>query len=177
MAWRQIALVILIAPISLGLAVFAVSLLIAKLPMLCCERLRAIRYLSYAWMVYHGVVIPLLLLCLGLGWMDVVITSALLGFAGGWMLPDPITYIFYPRFRRAVKISIEHAEAGEGPRPIYGMVSVVGSEAVRTVVSVAIESGSRSPARRFLAVADGTASVEELDFEYVSANHGVQALL
>jgi hypothetical protein len=57
------------------------------------------------------------------------------------------------------------------------MVSVVGSEAVRTVVSVAIESGSRSPARRFLAVADGTASVEELDFEYVSANHGVQALL
>jgi hypothetical protein len=72
---------------------------------------------------------------------------------------------------------MEHLEAGEGPRPIYGMVSVVGSEAGRTIVSVAIKSDTIPPARRFLAVADETASVEELDFDYVSANHGVHAWL
>jgi hypothetical protein len=88
---------------------------------------------------------------------------------------DPFTYGFHPRNRRAVKSAIEYLETGDGPRPIYGMVSVVGAEPGRTIVSVAIRSDTIPPARRFLAVADESASVEELDFEYVSTKHNVHA--
>jgi len=74
-----------------------------------------------------------------------------------------------------VRLAIEHLEAEDGPRPIYGMVGVVGVEGGRVIVSVAIKSGTIPPARRFLAIADETASVEDLDFEYVSTKHGVHA--
>jgi hypothetical protein len=157
------------------LLVFVALLFIWKLPMICCERRRAVGYLPYAGLAYYGLAVPLLLVALGLAWWEVLIGAALFGFAGDWLLPDPFTYLLSPRKRRAVKLAIQHLEAGGGPRPIYGMVSVIGSEAGRTIVSVAIKSGTIPPARRFLAVADKTASVEELDFEYVSTRHGVRA--
>jgi hypothetical protein len=171
---RNVGWAILFSPIWLGLLVFIALLVIWKLPMLCCERQRAIRYLPYAGLAYHGLAIPLLLVALGLAWWEVLIGAALFAFAGDWSLPDPFTYLLNPRKRRAVKLAIEHLEAGEGPRPIYGMVSVVGSEASRTIVSVAIKSDIIPPARRFLAVGNETPSVEELDFEYVSTKPGVR---
>jgi hypothetical protein len=125
-------------------------------------------------LAYYGMAIPLVLVMLGLTWWEVVIWASLFAFAGDWLLPDPFTFLFSPRKRRAVKVAIEHLEAGEGPQPIYGMVSVVGSESGRTIVSATIKNNLIPPARCFLAVTDETASVEELDFEYVSTKHGVR---
>ena len=104
-----------------------------------------------------------------------LIGTGLFALGGGWLLPDPFTYVLNPRKRCAVKLAIEYVEAGDGPWPIYGMVGVVGSEIERTIVSVAIKSGGRPPARRFLAIADATATVEELDFAYVSTKHAAHA--
>lgn len=142
--------------------------------MLCCERGRAIRFLPYAGLVYYGLAVPLFLAALGLVWWEILIGGVLFAFAGDWLLPDPFTYILSPRKRRAVRLAIEHLEAGDGPRPIYGMTSVVGSEASRTIVSVATKSDTIPLARRFLAVADESVTVDELDFEYVSTKQGVR---
>jgi hypothetical protein len=177
MSWRGAAGAVLFSPILAGLLVFAALLIIWKLPMICCERRRAIRYLPYAGLAYYGVAVPLVLSALGLMGWEVVIGAGLFALAGDWLLPDPFTYLLNPQKRRAVKLAIEHVEAGEGPRAIYGMVGVVGSEAGRTIVSVAINSGTKPPARRFLAVSDDTRTVEELDFDYVSTRHGVHAWL
>lgn len=168
---------VLFSPILVGLVVFVALMLIVKLPMFCCERRRAVRWLPSAGLVYYGLAIPLVLVAFGLAWWEVLIGTGLFALAGGWLLPDPFTYVLNPRKRRAVKLAIEYVEAGEGPWPIYGMVGLVGSEPSRTIVSVAIKSGTKPPARRFFAVADDTVSVEELDFEYVSTKHGVHAWL
>ncbi|MBL8800120.1 MAG: hypothetical protein JNM56_39930 [Planctomycetia bacterium] len=165
---------ILFAPLWLGLLAFVALLLIAKLPRFCCERRRAVRYLPYAGLAYYGLAVPLLLAGLGLAWRDILIGTALFALNGDWLLPDPFTFLWSPRRRRAVKRAIEHLEAGDGPQPIYGMVRVVGAEAERVVVSVMI-GDTKPPARRFLAVADATANVAELDFVYASEKHGVQA--
>jgi hypothetical protein len=175
--WRQVGFTILFSPILVGLLVFVALLFALKLPMFCCERRRAVRWLPYARPIYYGLVVPVVLLALGLAWWEVLIGTGLFALAGNWLLPDPFTFVLSPRKRRAVKLVIEYVEAGEGPRPIYGMVGVVGSEPSRTIVSVAIKSGTKPPARRFLAVANETTSVEELDFEYVSTKHRVHAWL
>jgi hypothetical protein len=174
-SWRQIGCAILFSPILVGLLVFVSLVFVVKLPMCCCERCRAVRWLPYAGLVYYGLAVPLVLLASGLAWWEALILTGLFALGGDWLLPDPFTYVLNPRKRRAVKLAIEYVDAGEGPWPIYGMVGVVGSEASRTIISVAIKSGTRPPARRFLAVADETPSVEELDFHYVSTKHGVHA--
>ena len=145
MTWRKVARAILLSPIWLGLLVFVALLVIWKLPRLFCERRRAIRYLPYAGLAYYGLAVPLLLVALGLAWWEVLIGAVLFAFAGDWLLPDPFTYLFNPRKSRAVKLAIEYLEVGDGPRPIYGMVSVVGSETGRTIVSVAIKSDTVLP--------------------------------
>lgn len=177
MSWRKVAGTILFSPILVGLLVFVALLFIGRLPMICCERRRAVRYLPYAGLACYGLAVPLVLVAVRLAWWEVLIGTALFALAGGWLLPDPFTYVFNPRKRRAVTLAIEHLEAGDGLRPIYGMVSVVGSEVGRTIVSVAIKSDTIPPARRFLAVAHDTVSVEELDFEYVATKHGIHAWL
>jgi hypothetical protein len=176
-SWRKIAGTILFSPILVGLLIFVALLLILKLPMICCERRRAVRYLPCAGLAYYGLVIPLVLVASGMEWWAVLIGVALFALAGDWLLPDPFTCLLSPRKRRAVRQAIEYLEASAEPHAIYGMVSVVGLEPGRTVVSVAVKSDTIPPARRFLAVADETASVEELDFDYVSTKHGVHAWL
>jgi hypothetical protein len=175
--WRRIVGTILFSPVLAGLLVFLALMVILKLPMICCERCRAVRYLPRVGLVYYGLAVPLVLLALGVSWWGVAAGTGLFALGGDWLLPDPFTYILSARKRRAVTRAIEYLEAGEGPRPIYGMVSVAGSEAARTVVSVAIKDGTTPPARRFLAIADDRAAVEELDFAYVSAKHRVHAWL
>jgi hypothetical protein len=174
-SWRKVAGTILFSPILVGLLVLVVLLFVWKLPMICCEHRRAVRYLPYAGLAYYGLTLPLVLVALGLAWWEVLVGTGLFALVGDWLLPDPFTYLLSPRKRRAVTLAIEYVEAGDGPGPIYGMVGVVGSETGRTIVSVAIKSGGKPPARRFLAVTDDTASVEELDFQYVSTRHGVHA--
>jgi len=176
-SWRQVGFATLFSPILVGLLVFVALLLVLKLPMFCCERRRAVRWLPYAGLIYCGLVVPVVLLAFGLAWWEVLIGTGLFALAGDWLLPDPFTFMLSPRNRRAVMLAIAYVEAGEGPWLIYGMVGVVGSEPSRTIVSVAIKSGTKPPARRFLAVANEAASVEELDFEYVSTKHRVHAWL
>lgn len=171
MSWRQVGITILFSPILVGLLAFLALHAVLKLPMFCCERLRVVRWLPFAGLAYCGLVIPLVLVALGLAWWEVLIGTGLVALTGNWLLPDPFNYWLSPRKRRAVKLGIEYVEAGDGPWPIYAMVEVVGSEPGRTIVSVAIKSGTKPPARRFFAVANETLSVEELDFEYVSTRH------
>jgi hypothetical protein len=167
---------ILFSPILIGLLFFVAALLILKLPIFCCERFRAVRWLPYAGLVYYGLAVPLFFVAWRSEWWQALIGTGLFALAGDWLLPDPFTYVLNPRKRRAVKLAIEHVEAGDGQWPIYGMVSVVSSEASRTIVSVAIQGG-RPPARRFLAVANDIMTVEELDFEYVSKKYGAHEWL
>lgn len=175
MTWRKATWTILFSPILLGgLALIALGL-ICNLPRICCERQRAVRYLPYVGLVYYGLAVPLVLAAFGLGWWEVLFVAGLLALLGRWLLPDPLTYLMNPRKRRAAILAIEHVEAGHGPRPLYGRVNLVASETGRTIVSVCIKSDMIPSPLRFLAVADETASVEELDFGYVSSKHGIRA--
>lgn len=172
MSWRKTAWTILFSPVLLGLLVFAGILMVCKLPAMCCSRWRRVRYLPRAGILYYGTLVPLFLAVCGLAWWEASILAAIVGIAGDWLLPDPFTFVFDPRKRRAVSRAIEYFEADD--EVLYGMVCVVGYELGRTVVSVPIKSGAIPPARRFAAVSFDGAGVEELDFEYVSAMHGIR---
>ncbi len=175
MSWRRVIGAILSSSILVGLWLFMAPLVVAKLPMICCERRRGIHHLPLVGLVYYGLVIPLVLVGLRLAWWEVLLGVGLLALGGNWLLPDPFTYLLSPRKRRAVKQAIAYQEASNGPPVSYGKVSVIGSEVGRTIVSVPVNSGCRPPARRFLAVVDDSASIEELDFEYMASRHGVRA--
>ena len=177
MSWRRAVVTILFSPILIGFLVLAAYFVVVRLPAECCERRRAVRHLPYVGLAYYGLAVPLLLVALGLAWREVLIGTALFALGGNWLLPDPFTYVLNPRKRRAVKLAIEHVEVGDGPGPIYGRVNVIGSEVGRTIVSVVINSDTIPSRRRFLGVADESAAVEELDFEYVSSKHRVRAWL
>jgi len=163
---------LLSAPVFLGLLLFFGIIVVFKLPMICCQRLRAVRWLSVAGLCYYSAGVTATVL-LGLEWW-VVLLATLAALGGGWLLPDPVSFILSPARRRAVRRAVEFIERQGGPHPLYGMVAVVGSEPGRLVVSVAVETRCIPPGRRFLAVgADG--AIEELDFEYVAEAHGVRA--
>jgi hypothetical protein len=51
--------VILFSPISLGLILVLAILLVGKLPIICCERLRAVRYLPLAGLCYYGLLVTM----------------------------------------------------------------------------------------------------------------------
>lgn len=177
MSWRKLAGAVMFSPILIGLLVFVALLVVWKLPMICCERRRAVRYLPWAGLAYYGVLVPLMAWALPLAWWEVLIGVGLFALGGDWLLPDPFTFLFRRRKRLAVRQAIEYLEAEGGPPVIYGMVSVVGSEAGRTIVSLPTKSGTIPPARRFLAVPDRAAPIEELDFEDVSTRYGAHACL
>jgi hypothetical protein len=155
-------------------AVLCVGVMIAwKLPMFCCERLRAVRYLPVAGLCYYGAGISLAAVRFSLAWWEVFLLAGLALLGGNWLLPDPISFFVSPGRRRAVARAIEFIEASDGPRALYGMVEVVGVEPGRHIVAVTIYIPCIPPGRRFVAVgADG--GVEELGFEYVAAVHGVR---
>ncbi len=164
----------LFSPILIGSLLFVGIFGVWKLPMVCCERFRVIRYLPLVGFCYYSVAITVAAASLGLAWWEVSVIAVLAILGGEWLLPDPVSWLFRPAKRRAVARAIMYVEQQNGPRVIYGMVSVVGTEPERHVMSVAIDTGIRPPGRRFIAVrADG--DVEELDFHYVAANHGVRA--
>jgi hypothetical protein len=177
MSSRKAVFAILFLPILFALLLFLAVLFVWKLPMFCCERCRAVRYLPYAGLAYYGLAVPLVLTSFGLAWWEVLIGTGLFALTGNWLLPDPLTFALNPRRRRAVRLSIEYLDAGDGPRVIYGMVDVIGSEAGRTIVCASLSSGTNPLARRFLAVADDSGTIDELNFEYVSTRHGVHELL
>src|SRR6476620_3087305 len=57
-SWRKTIVMILFAPIMVGLLVFLALMVILKLPMFCCERWRAVRCLPYLGAVYSGLIVP-----------------------------------------------------------------------------------------------------------------------
>ena len=172
--WRKTAWVVLFSPILIGLLLIVGIFAVWKLPMVCCERFRAVRYLSLFGLCYYSAAITVAAVSLGLVWWEVSVIAGLAILGGEWLLPDPVSWLFRPAKRRAVARAIEYVEQRNGPWVLYGMVAVVGAELERHVVSVAVDTGTRPPGRRFVAVrADG--AIEELDFNYVAANHGVRA--
>jgi hypothetical protein len=149
---------------------FVLPLLIWKLPMLICERYRLVRYLPWAGLVYCVMIVPLTAVTLNLDWIEALIWAGLIVYC--CLLPNPFTFVLSPRKRRAVQRAIEYQEAKEGPKVIYGMVKVIGSEVGRTIVCIAI-GDRKPPGRRFLAVGNDSPTVEELDMEYVDSKYGV----
>ncbi len=173
MTWRQLTQAIVLAPILIGSLLFVGVLIAWKLPMFCCERWRAVRYLPVVGTCYYGAGISLAAVLLGLAWWEVLLLAGLALVGGDWLLPDPVSFFASSAKRRAVVRAVEFIEGQDGPRALYRMVAAIGVEPGRRIVSVAIDSGCIPPSRRFLAVgSDG--GVEELDFEYVAAAHGVR---
>jgi hypothetical protein len=166
---------VVFSPILIGMLLLVSVLIVWKLPMLCCQRMRAVRYLPLVGLLYYGygIAVTLLAVLLGLARWEVLVLAGVGVLGGDWLLPDPVSFIVSPAKRRAVIRAIEFVEGQGVPRTLYGMVAVVGSEPGRYVVSGAIDSGCIPPGRRFLAVGtDG--SIKELDFEYVAVTHGVR---
>jgi hypothetical protein len=58
-SWRKMAGMILFLPNVIGSLVFVALIVVWKLPMICCERRCAIRYLPHVGWVYYGLGVPL----------------------------------------------------------------------------------------------------------------------
>ena len=173
MTWRRATITVLFSPVTVGLVLLVAIIVIWKLPMICCERLRAVRWLPLVGLCYYAATVPAVAVLFELDWLGVVLLAVFVTVNGGWLPPDPVSFVFSPTRRRAVKRAIEFVEREGGPRPLYGWVSVIGRNSDRLVVSVAIDTACKPPNRRFLAVVtDGT--VEELDTEFVADAYGVQ---
>ena len=173
MTWRKLAAVILLSPVLIGSGVLFCWLVAWKLPSVCCERWRRVRYLPWVGAGYYGSLIALATVLLGLDSRMVLLLVGVAAVCGEWLLPDPYTFLADPRKRRAVVRAIERHEAHGGPIALYGMVAVIGSEVGRLIVSVPFDSGCIPPGRRFFAVSDDGAPVEEVDYEFASA-HGAR---
>ena len=76
MSWRKVAGAFLFSPIMIGLFVFVALLIVWKLPMICCERRRAVRYLPWAGLAYYGVLVLLMALVLPLVWWEILVCWA-----------------------------------------------------------------------------------------------------
>lgn len=163
MAWRRLLLVpllVVLVPAGAGHAVF-------RLPMLCCHRLRAVRWLPLAGLCYYSVAVAALVVVLGWKWGAVLLATAVI--AGDWLLPNPIMFVLMPAWRRAALRVIEYVEQRGGPRPMYWRVQPAGFDRGRPVVAVGVGGGygffAEPVARLLLAVGPGGA-VEELDREW-----------
>jgi hypothetical protein len=174
MSWRKIAVVILFSPILVGLFAFLAILVVWKMPMMCCQRWRRIRYLPVFGLAYYGLLVPLVAIAAGLVWWEIILLIGMIIIAGDWLLPDPFSFLLSPHKCRAIARAIEHLEAKD--RIIYPMARVVGQEVGRTIVSVSINSDYIPPGRRFVAIGDNGKTVEELEFAYVSEKHGVKPI-
>ena len=167
------ACAVIFSPLLIGTLLLVGVLIACKLPVFCCERLRAVAYLPAVGLCYYGAAVGLAAMCFGLAWWKVTLLAAFALVGGGWLLPDPVSFLFSPARRRAVARAVEFVEGQDGPRGIYEMVRVIGTEPGRRLVSVAVESGCIPAGRRFLAVGED-GGVEELEFDYVAAAHGVR---
>jgi hypothetical protein len=175
-SWRKTIKAIFTWAMAGGLfAVFGIFigiLIVGKLPMILCGKWRRIRYLPVAGVCHYGLLVPMGLFACGLAWWEVLLLAMLFALAGGWLLPNPYSFIVHPRRRRAVLRAIEFVEIDS--EVFYGMVYVLGEETGRTIVSVSINSGTIPAFRRFVAVGNDGTTVEDLSFEYVAANHNAQ---
>jgi hypothetical protein len=171
---REAGVMLLLSPLLVALLVIVAIGTIWKLPRVCCQCWRKVRYLPAIGFIYYLMLVPLLVLLGELGWWETLLLLGMVVVTADWLLPDPFTYCFSSRKRRAVARAIEYLEAQH--RVIYDMVNVLGCELGRTIVSVAIQ-GSKPPSRRFLAVAETGEKIEDLDFEYVAAKYGVEPWL
>jgi hypothetical protein len=160
MAWGRLLFVPIFIVLIPGVALH----LVFRLPMLCCHRLRAVRWLSLAGLCYYSVAVTLVAVLVGRDFAALLLVSAVT--AGDWLLPNPWSFVFHPAWRRAARRAVEYVEQQGGPRPLYSRAVVVASRG-RLLVALDVDDGLpwfRPPAeRRWLAVgADG--AVEELDF-------------
>src|SRR5436190_492047 len=102
MTWWQVASLILLTPILLAQLLFVLVLIALRLPMHCCQSLRAVRYLLLAGLCYYGSLVLLSAVVLGRAWWEVVVLAAVAVLGGKWLLPDPISFLLNPGKRRAV---------------------------------------------------------------------------
>lgn len=64
--WRQATWAALFSPILIGSLLFVGVLIVWKLPMVCCERFRAVRYLPLGGLCYYSVAVTVATVSLGL---------------------------------------------------------------------------------------------------------------
>jgi hypothetical protein len=153
------------------LVIALAPLITLLLPKLVCQRLRAVRYLPLLGICYYSMLLTAGVLCFGLRWWAILLLAGAAVLGGGWLLPDPISFLTKPGNRRAAVRAVEWVESQGGSRAVYN-VSVIGTEPSRRIVSVDIDSHSIPLARRFLAVSDD-GSVVELGFDYLLKAYGV----
>lgn len=180
MAWQKIGMVILRAYlyvlaylIFLIIAVLVTPLLLVRLPLLCCQLMRSVRFLPYAVTAYFGLVVPSVLLALGLTWWKAALFAGSSMLLSGCLLPNAFAYFVNPRKRKAVVAAISFLETQSIHWIDYTGVTVVASEPERLIVCVTWGT-TRPPTHSYHAVSDDGRTVEELNLEYVASKHGVR---
>ncbi len=156
---------LLFLAVMAGCVAFLVILVVCKLPLFVCQRCRAVRYLVPLTLVYYPAVALIATTWLGLSWWESMF-FLLFGLLF-CVLPDPWTFAFSPRKRRAVYAAIQYQERLGQMRPLYDQVSVLAAEGERCVLCITLEGSIRPSARKYVAVYDGDHRIEELDYEYM----------
>jgi hypothetical protein len=153
-------------PIIGFFAALALPLVCFQLPSICCQRLRAVRFLPIAGMCYYGALV-LAAAWFGFAWWDVCLFAIFALLLGDWLPPNPIAFFFSPAKRRAAIAAIEYFETQDGARPFY-RAKIIGIEPDRIVVAIELDNHSIPFRCRYVAVrTDGR--VEVLKFDDVEA--------
>jgi hypothetical protein len=127
------------------------------LPFLVCRGWRTGRWLPVVGPIYYSVVVPGLSVFGGLSWLLVCgLWVVLLGYC---FPPNPFTFFFSPRLRRATFRALEHAEQIEHLTVDYTLIDIESAEPGRTIVRIGLESPpgpAIGPTYRFRVADDGT---------------------
>lgn len=173
MKWLRTGGAVLFALLLLSCLPLAGVLLVVRLPMFCCSWIRAVRFLPLAGMCYYLLLASVYPLVLGVPWWEGAVIGVLGMLGGCCLLPDPVTFVLSPRKRRAVLRAIAHQERTGDLRVHYDMVSMVVSEPDRDIVCLPLQSGTKPPWRRFLAVSRTGDGIAEVSGEDAWLRYGV----
>lgn len=165
---------ILLLPLIAGCLVFLVPLVVYQLPVLLCQRLRAVR-----WLVPLSLLYCVALACFGAAasvlfdfpwWVSISfpVISAM-----SCLLPDPWTFFCSPKKRQAVFAAISHQEQLNDHPPLYRDVEVFATEADRYIVLMCLDWGGKPFMRKFVAVYFSDQRIDELKFDAVAASYDV----
>jgi len=154
-----IALLVIYVPISVMVGAYVFW----RLPSVVCSWRRAVRWLPLFGLAWYPALFGLFVVVKEPP-LWVMAVFAWLALYTPWLLPDPITFLFRPRRRRAIRAAIEHIEATNSFSVDYGKTTVMAEEPDRVVVSVMLYDLRKPQGGTFAAVDDG-GSVRELSWK------------
>lgn len=181
---KGVVIGIALAAVLLSCVVFLWPVILFKVPASCCERLRAVRWVSLAgtaYMTLIGAIISVIASLIDYPLWALLLTLLPLAsgiFIADFLLPDPFTFLFRPRHRRAVLRAVEHFEQSGGPLALYGENKVAEIGRGVFVVGVSYSNQFTGPTpRHYFLVKDNDQNVEEADKASIEAAFGRRMLM